>query len=56
MTRERVGAIVAGVVFIACVTTVVIANQTVSWFNLALMLIALAGLISLLALYNRKYR
>lgn len=39
-----------------CVAVIVIAHGTVSWVNLAIMLAGLAGLIVLLAQYNRKYR
>ncbi|WP_200936462.1 MULTISPECIES: hypothetical protein [unclassified Plantibacter] len=56
MTKERVGAVVAAVVFVSCVAAVIIANQSVGWLNLGVMLLGLAGLITLLALYNRKFR
>lgn len=49
-------AVLAAVVFVVCVAAVIIANQTTGWANLGVMLLGLAGLITLLALYNRRYR
>ncbi|MER5185009.1 hypothetical protein ABT009_43170 [Streptomyces sp. NPDC002896] len=40
----------------ACLTLVVIARTTVGWGNLLVMLAALAGLLALLASYNRRFR
>ncbi|GAB2965773.1 hypothetical protein GCM10023080_029270 [Streptomyces pseudoechinosporeus] len=40
----------------ACLTLVVTARTTVGWGNLLLMLAALAGLLALLAAYNRRFR
>lgn len=40
----------------ACVTLVVTARTTVGWGDLLLMLAALAGLLALLAAYNRRFR
>lgn len=56
MKRFPIGGILAALVFVVCVATIVIANQTTGWPNLIAMLLALAGLIGLLAAYNRKYR
>jgi hypothetical protein len=44
------------VVVIACVTVVVVARTTVGWGSLQLMLAALAGLLVLLAVYNRRFQ
>ncbi|TLS46862.1 hypothetical protein FE633_07070 [Streptomyces montanus] len=40
----------------ACLTLVVTARTTVGWGNLLVMLAALAGLLALLAAYNRRFR
>lgn len=40
----------------ACLTLVVTARTTVGWGNLLVMLGALAGLLFLLASYNRRFR
>ncbi|MER5226332.1 DUF6903 family protein [Streptomyces flaveus] len=40
----------------ACLTLVVTARTTVGWGNLLVMLAALAGLLVLLAVYNRRFR
>ncbi|GGK69173.1 DUF6903 family protein [Streptomyces flaveus] len=40
----------------ACLTLVVTARTTVGWGNLLVMLAALAGLLVLLAAYNRRFR
>ncbi|EKX69068.1 hypothetical protein Sipo8835_00990 [Streptomyces ipomoeae] len=39
-----------------CLTLVVTARTTVGWGNLLTMLAALAGLLALLAAYNRRFR
>ncbi|TDE36142.1 hypothetical protein E1295_35560 [Nonomuraea mesophila] len=39
-----------------CVAVVVAARSTVGWGNLAIMLVALAGLLAVLASYNRRFR
>ncbi|MFE9644995.1 DUF6903 family protein [Streptomyces sp. NPDC006365] len=39
-----------------CLTLVVTARTTVGWGNLLVMLVALAGLLFLLAAYNRRFR
>ncbi|MPY58740.1 hypothetical protein FNH08_16685 [Streptomyces spongiae] len=44
------------VVAAACLTLVVVARTTVGWGHLALMLAGLAGLLALLASYNRRFR
>lgn len=49
-------AIIAAAVFIVCVVTVIVAQQTTGWLNLLVMLGALAVLIAMLALYNRRFR
>ncbi|SDM25626.1 hypothetical protein SAMN05421874_1484 [Nonomuraea maritima] len=38
-----------------CVAAVVAARTTVGWGNLAIMLCGLAGLLAVLASYNRRY-
>lgn len=40
----------------ACLTLVVIERTTVGWGHLLVMLAALAGLLALLASYNRRFR
>lgn len=40
----------------ACVTVVVVARTTVGWGSLLVMLAALAGLLVLLASYNRRFQ
>ncbi|MFC4502618.1 MULTISPECIES: DUF6903 family protein [Streptomyces] len=40
----------------ACLTLVVTARTTVGWGHLAAMLAGLAGLLVLLASYNRRFR
>ncbi|RMB80748.1 hypothetical protein CTZ28_38450 [Streptomyces shenzhenensis] len=40
----------------ACVALVVIERSTVGWGHLGVMLLALAGLLLLLASYNRRFR
>lgn len=44
------------VVVAACVTVVVVARTTVGWGSLLVMLAALAGLLVLLASYNRRFQ
>lgn len=39
-----------------CVTVVIVARTTVGWGSLLLMLAALAGLLVLLATYNRRFQ
>ncbi|MEO3796142.1 hypothetical protein ABGB14_38595 [Nonomuraea sp. B10E15] len=39
-----------------CVAVVVVARATVGWGSLAIMLVALCGLLALLASYNRRFR
>lgn len=56
MLTQRIGAIVAGIVFVLCVAVVVVAQRETGWVNLGFMLAGLAGLITLLALYNRRFR
>ncbi|MFG2426353.1 DUF6903 family protein [Streptomyces sp. NPDC048590] len=40
----------------ACVTLVVVERRTIGWGHLGIMLIAPAGLMALLASYNRRYQ
>jgi hypothetical protein len=44
------------VVAAACVTLVVVVRPTVGWGSLLVMLAALAGLLVLLAVYNRRFQ
>lgn len=39
-----------------CVGAVIVARRTVGWTNLAVMLVALVGLLAVLASYNRRFR
>lgn len=48
--------LVAALVFAVCVIVVIVNQRTVGWVNLGAMLAGLAGLIVLLALYNRRFR
>lgn len=54
--KDIVRGVVTAIAFIACVAVVIIAHQTVGWLSLAFMLAGLAGLLVLLALYNRRHR
>lgn len=54
--RERVENIVGGIIAAVLVTVIVIAQRSVGWPQLGLMLLSLFGLIGLLALYNRRFR
>ncbi|MGN7970690.1 DUF6903 family protein [Microbacterium sp. 22296] len=54
--REVLTGFVAIVVFVACVVIVIVNQQTVGWPNFLAMMAGLAGLIALLALYNRRFR
>ncbi|WP_392673281.1 DUF6903 family protein [Streptomyces sp. LN785] len=40
----------------ACVALVVVERKTIGWGHLGVMLLALAGLMALLASYNRRYQ
>ena len=59
VTREPM-AVVRGVVVLvlvlACLVAIVVGQRTTSWTSLGVMLLALGGLIALLAGYNRKFR
>lgn len=55
-TRTALLVTVRTLVAAACVTLVVTARTTVGWGNLLVMLGALAGLLALLASYNRRFR
>ncbi|MFI7132216.1 DUF6903 family protein [Nonomuraea sp. NPDC050153] len=44
------------VVAAGCVAVVVTARTTAGWGSLAIMLVALAGLLAVLASYNRRFR
>ena len=48
--------IVAAIVFVVCVALVVIGQKNVGPKGLGTMLIGLAGLITLLGLYNKQYK
>ncbi len=54
-TRSALPVAVRAVVAAACVAVVVTAQATVGWGSLALMLAALAGLLAVLASYNRRF-
>jgi hypothetical protein len=55
-TRTALLVAVRALVAAACVAVVVIARTTAGWGNLLVMLAALAGLLALLASYNRRFR
>ncbi|MFJ2532614.1 DUF6903 family protein [Microbacterium maritypicum] len=48
--------LLASLVALACIVIVVVGQMTVGWPSLIAMLAATAGLITLLALYNRRSR
>lgn len=55
MKKSTIYMRLAAAIFVfACVTTVILARQTVGWANLGIMLLALGGLLLLLFLYNRN--
>lgn len=54
--RALVVGLVHAVVFIAAITTIVVAQQTTGWPQLLTMLGALAVLIVQLAVFNRRHR
>lgn len=55
-TRSTLLVTVRTLVAAACVTLVVAARTTVGWENLLLMLAGMAGLLAMLAAYNRRFR
>ena len=55
-TRTRLFGTARALVALACVTVVVTARTTVGWANLLAMLAGMAGLLALLAAYNRRFR
>ncbi|MFF7293582.1 DUF6903 family protein [Microbacterium sp. NPDC008134] len=48
--------IVHAVVFVAAITTIIVAQQTTGWPQLLTMLGALAVLIAQLAIFNRRHK
>ncbi len=54
--RALVTGLLAAAVFVVCLVVVIVGQQTVGWPSLAAMLAALAVLVGMLALYNRRYR
>lgn len=54
--KDVVRGVVTAIAFVACIVVVIVAHQTTGWLNLAFMLAGLAGLLVLLALYNRRHR
>lgn len=54
--KDVVRGVVTAIAFVVCIAVVVVAQQTTGWVNLAFMLAGLAGLLVLLALYNRRHR
>jgi hypothetical protein len=52
-TAVRIAALVA---FLVCLGLVVVGQLTVGWPFLLLQLLGLAGLLTLLGLYNRRFR
>ncbi|GGJ48545.1 DUF6903 family protein [Streptomyces brasiliensis] len=55
-TRAALLVAVRTLVAAACVALVVIERSTIGWGHLGVMLLALAGLLMLLASYNRRFR
>lgn len=54
--RERIENIIGGFLAALFVAVIVVAQRSVGWPQLCLMLLALFGLIGLLALYNRRFQ
>jgi hypothetical protein len=55
-TRTALLVATRAAVALACVTLVVVERDTVGWGSLLVMLGALAGLLVLLAAYNRRFQ
>ncbi|MFE4690197.1 DUF6903 family protein [Streptomyces sp. NPDC056749] len=55
-TRTALLVTVRTLIAAACVALVVVERGTIGWGHLAVMLVALAGLLALLASYNRRFR
>lgn len=55
-TKKVISAIVVFIIFVVCVSLIVIGQKNVGAPWLCMMLVGLAGLVFLLWLYNRKYK
>ncbi|MDW5324772.1 DUF6903 family protein [Plantactinospora sp. KLBMP9567] len=55
-TRGTLLVVARTLVVVVCVAVVVTARPTVGWGSLAIMLLALAGLLAVLGSYNRRFR
>jgi fatty acid desaturase len=47
---------IAALAFVACLGLVIVGQMTVGWGFLGLQLLGLAGLLTLLGLYNRRFK
>lgn len=56
MEDNMVKSIVMGILFFVFLAMIVIAQRTVSVMNLGIELVGLAGLLTLLYIYNKKYK
>lgn len=56
MEDNMVKSIVMGILFFVFLAMIVIAQRTVSAMNLGIELVGLAGLLTLLYIYNKKYK
>lgn len=55
-TKKVITGIIVFVIFVVCVSLIVIGQKNVGLPWLCMMLLGLAGLVFLLWLYNRKYK
>ena len=55
-TKKVITGIIVFVIFVVCVSLIVIGQKIVGLPWLCMMLVGLAGLVFLLWLYNRKYK
>lgn len=56
MENNMVKSIVMGILFFVFLAMIIIAQRTVSVVNLGIELVGLAGLLTLLYIYNKKYK
>ena len=55
-TKKIVVGIIVAIVFVVCIALVVIGQKNIGPKGLATMLVGLAGLVTLLGLYNKQYK